>query len=104
MRVPLNLAREPFRRDRPILIASAAVCVLLVITLVFLTSTAMSERRQSGTTRVALNGVNRQLTKMRTEQARLEGAMRQPVNAVVLDRSILFNDIIRRKSISWTRI
>jgi hypothetical protein len=104
MRVPLNLAREPFRRDRPILIASAAVCVLLLITLVFLTSTALSERRQSQATRVALNAVNRQLTKMRTEQSRLEGAMRQPVNAVVLDRSILFNDIIRRKSISWTRI
>ena len=30
--------------------------------------------------------------------------MRQPANAVVLDRSLLFNDIIRRKSISWTRI
>jgi hypothetical protein len=104
MRLPLNLAREPFRRDRPMLIASAAGCVLLSMALVFLSSAALSERRESRTTRVALNAVNRQLTRMQMEQARLEGAMRQPANAVVLDRSILFNDIIRRKSISWTRI
>jgi hypothetical protein len=102
--MPLNLAREPFRRDRPILIASAAGCVILSMGLVFLSSAALSERRESRTTRVALNAVNRQLTTMQREQARLEGAMRQPTNAVVLDRSILFNDIIRRKSISWTRI
>jgi Tfp pilus assembly protein PilN len=104
MRVPLNLAREPFRRDRPMLIASAAVCILLSMGLVFLSSTALAERRESRSTRVALNAVDRQIARMQSEQARLEGGMRQPANAVVLDRSILFNDIIRRKSISWTRI
>ncbi|MGD1072216.1 MAG: hypothetical protein ABSB15_18970 [Bryobacteraceae bacterium] len=104
MRVPLNLAREPFRRDRTVLIATAAGCVTLTVTLILLSSVALSERAQSQNTRVALNAVNRQLTRMRTEQASLENAMRQPANAVVLDRSLLFNDIIRRKSISWTRI
>jgi hypothetical protein len=102
--VPLNLAREPFRHDRPMLVASAAACVILIVTLVFLSSGALSERAQSQKTRVVLNAVNRQLTRMQAEQARLESGMRQPANAVVLDRSLLFNDIIRRKSISWTRI
>jgi hypothetical protein len=88
----VNLAREPFRRDRPVLIASAAGCIVLTVTLIFLSSAALSERAQS------------QKTRMQTEQAKLENAMRQPANAVVLDRSLLFNDIIRRKSISWTRI
>jgi hypothetical protein len=104
MRVPINLAREPFRRDRPVLIASAAGCIILTVTLIFLSSAALSERAQSQKTRLTLNAVNRQLTRMQAEQAKLENAMRQPANAVVLDRSLLFNDIIRRKSISWTRI
>ena len=34
--IPINLAREPFRRDRPILVASAAVGLLLVFSLAFL--------------------------------------------------------------------
>ena len=29
MRIPINLSSEPFRRDRPMLVASAACAVLL---------------------------------------------------------------------------
>jgi Tfp pilus assembly protein PilN len=104
MRVPINLARDPFRRDRPILLASATTGLMLLITLVILTSLAIAERRQSAETRLTLNSVNRQLVRIRAEQGKLDVQMRQPANAVVLDRSILINDIIRRKSISWTRI
>ncbi len=104
MRVPLNLAREPFRRDRPVLIASVAGCVLLAVSLIVLTSIAISQRSQSQQTRATLDRVNAQLARMRAEQVRLDAQMRQPANAVVLDRSILINDIIQRKSISWTRI
>lgn len=104
MRVPINLAREPFRRDRPVLIASVAGCAVLLVLLLVLTSIAITQRQESHDTRVRLDGVNAQLSRMRAEQAKLDIQMRQPVNAVVLDRSILINDIIRRKAISWTRI
>ena len=33
MRIPVNLAREPFRRDRPLLVASALTGVLLLFSL-----------------------------------------------------------------------
>jgi hypothetical protein len=45
MRIPINLAREPFRRDRPMLVASAATAVLLLLTLAFLVSLAMQENK-----------------------------------------------------------
>ena len=51
-----------------------------------------------------LDRVNRQLATIRNEQAKLDAQMRQPGNAVVLDRSILINTLIRRKAISWTKI
>lgn len=104
MRVSINLARQPFRRDRPLLIALAFACLLLVVSLATLTSMAMTERAQTSATRVQLDRVNAQLAKMLAEQSKLDAEMRKPGNAVVLDRSILINDIIRRKSISWTRI
>jgi len=41
---PVNLATQPSRKDRPILVASGAVGVLLVATLVLLVSLALADR------------------------------------------------------------
>jgi len=38
------------------------------------------------------------------EQARLEGTLRLPMNAEVLERSLLLNTLIQHKSISWTKL
>lgn len=104
MRIPVNLAREPFRRDRANLIGSAFVAVLLAGTLILLISLTRTERAQTRDTQIALTRVNRQLTAIRNEQAKLDASMRLPGNEEVLDRSILLNTLIKRKAISWTKI
>lgn len=104
MRLPVNLSREPFRRDRSILIASAATGVLLLATLILLITLSVAERTQAREASEELARVNRQLQNIRAEQTRLDAQMRRPENEVVIDRSILINSIIRRKAISWTRI
>ena len=38
MRVPINLSSEPFRKDRPILVASGVCAVLLIALLAVLIS------------------------------------------------------------------
>jgi hypothetical protein len=104
MRIPINLARDPFRQNRPILVGSAFAALLLVAMLVFLISLSATERRETRDTQAQLNRVNRQLTAIRNEQAKLDASMRQPGNEIVLDRSVLLNTLIRRKAISWTKI
>lgn len=104
MRVPINLAREPFRRDRPILVGSAFAALLLIASLIFLISLAVTERHETRDTQAMLNRVNRQLNFIQNEQAKLDASMRLPGNEEVLDRSILLNTLIRRKAISWTKI
>ena len=104
MRLPINLAREPFRRDRALLIASGATGVLLLLTLALLVTISVTERKQAAQARTELSVVERKLQNIRAEQARLDAQMRRPENEVVIDRSILINNIIRRKAISWTRI
>jgi type IV pilus assembly protein PilN len=104
MRIPINLAREPFRRDRAVLVGSAVVAVLLAGTLALLVSIAVTERGQTRDTAAMLARTNRQLTAVHNDQTKLETAMRQPGNEVVLDRSILLNTLIQRKAISWTKI
>lgn len=104
MRMPLNLAREPFRRDRAVLVGSSAVALLLAGTLALLISLAVTERSQTRDTSAMLASTNRQLSAVQTEQAKLDKALRQPGNEIVLDRSVLLNTLIRRKAISWTKI
>lgn len=104
MRLPLNLASQPTRRDRPILIASAAVGLLLCFSLALLVSLAVSDRRAMEESRAAIARVQKQLAVVNAEQARVDARMRLPENSSVLDRSVLFNKMIRRKAISWTRI
>jgi Tfp pilus assembly protein PilN len=104
MRIPLNLSREPFRHDRPMLVGSAFAALLLMVTLGVLISLYVTERRETNDTQAVLNRVNRQLTIMRTEQAKLDSQMRQPGNEVALDRIVLLNELIKLKATSWTRI
>ena len=48
--------------------------------------------------------LNSDLRTISAEQAKLDGTLRQPMNAEVLERSLLLNSLIQRKSISWTRL
>jgi hypothetical protein len=104
MRLPLNLASQPMRRDRPMLVASAAVGVLLCISLVALIGLAITDRRSMVESRRVIARVQNQMAKLNAEQTRIDAQMRLPQNSSVLNRSVMFNELIRRKGISWTRI
>ena len=104
MRIPLNLAREPFRRDRPMLVASSATAILLLVSLAFLVTMALTERAAAKQTQAELDRAQTQRARIRAEQTRLDSQLRRPDNAIVLDRNIMINDMIRHKSISWTRL
>lgn len=104
MRIPINLASEPFRRDRSILVASAAGCIVLVLTLIGLGLSIASSRSRAAEARGIVERLNRQITALNVEQAKLDATLRQPENADVIERSLLLNTLISRKSISWTRI
>jgi len=104
IRIPINVASEPFRRDRPMLVALSAGCVVLAILLVIAISTIASQRRQAADTRVAIDRINAQLRTVAAEQGKLDTTLRKPENAEVLERSLFLNTLIERKGISWTRI
>jgi type IV pilus assembly protein PilN len=100
----INLASEPFRRNRPIVAAAVAIGVMLVALLGFEIHLILAGREQVRETRAAIDSANTQLQTINSEQSKIEGIMRQPENAAVLDNSILLNALIRRKAISWTRL
>lgn len=104
MRIPINLSSEPFRRDRPMLIASGVCAVLLAGLLMVLVTLVISERQRARDTRVAVASLNAKLRTVSAEETKLDSFLREPRNSVVLERSVLLNQLIDRKSISWTRI
>jgi type IV pilus assembly protein PilN len=104
MKIPINLASQPYRRDRPMLAASIAVSLLLAGTLGALISLIVADRAQLADVRRDVNQLSQQTRATAAEQARLDAVLRRPENAEVLERSVFLNTLLRRKGISWTRI
>jgi hypothetical protein len=102
--VPINLATEPFRRDRPMLVASAAMGLLLVLSLAFEVKTIITERQQGAEIHVIINRLNTQLRGISNEQAKIGARLRKAENAEVMERSLFLNQLIDRKAISWTKL
>ncbi|HYP08068.1 MAG TPA: hypothetical protein VER03_17685 [Bryobacteraceae bacterium] len=104
MRVGINLASEPFRRDRPLIAGSIVVGAMLVVMLAVLVYLAVSERARAAEARTAIASTQAQLNAIAKERGRLEATLRQQQNAEVLNRSVFINELLSRKGVSWTRI
>jgi len=104
MKIPINLASQPFRRDRAVLAAFVAATLILLGTLGTLITLIVADRALLADVRNDVNGLNRQIRAATIEQGRLDAVLRKPENAEVLERSVFLNALLYRKGISWTRI
>jgi type IV pilus assembly protein PilN len=104
MKVAINLASQPFRRDRPMIVASVAVSMLLVGTLAVLILLARADNEQLGDIRKEVASLRTQVSNLAKQQRDAEAVLRQPRNAEVLETSVFLNQLLYRKGISWTRI
>ncbi len=104
MRIHINLASDPFRRDRPFLVAAWVLGSVLSLLLITLIIQAFAFRDDAKEARAAVEQARQQLSVLQTEQARLEGIMRRPDSSEVIERSVFLNQLLLRKGISWTRI
>ena len=104
MKIPINLASQPFRRDRAVLAGTIALSLVLVGTLGALIALILADRAQLADVRSDVDRLNRQIRAATTEQGRLDAVLRRPENAEVLERSVFLNALLYRKGISWTRI
>ena len=84
MKIPINLASQPFRRDRAMLAASVAVCVLLTGTLGVLIWLAMADRRQLADVRADVARLNEVIRKIGAEQGQLDSVLRKPESSPVV--------------------
>lgn len=104
VRIPINLASTPFRRDRPLFVATISICALLALILFTQIGTIIAHRQQAADTRAAIDLSTAQLNRIRAEQRKFDATLARPENAEVLERSLFLNTLIERKAISWTKL
>ncbi len=104
MRIGLNLASEPFRRNRPALVGWSAGVIVLLISLLTFIGLAVTDRGVIRRDQQVAQRLTRDLAKLKTEQRKYDAEVRKPENAEVLERSVFLNQLLLRKGISWTRI
>ncbi|MGH9722690.1 MAG: hypothetical protein ACRD8O_20975 [Bryobacteraceae bacterium] len=104
MKIAINLASEPFRRDRPVIAGSFVVGALLAGLLGLLIYLSLTERTQLAETHATIDRLNASIRAVATEQEKIEAVIRRPENAEVFERSVFLNSLLTRKGISWTQI
>ena len=70
MRYPINLASEPFRRDRAMIVASSVLAGLLVLTFGLLVALIVNERHQKRDVLEATEQAEAQVAKVQAGESR----------------------------------
>ena len=104
MKIPINLASQPFRRDRAILAGAAAICVALAAALGGLIYLYAADRAESAELRREVDRLDRQTAKSGADLALLEAILRKPENSTVMEDSVFINTLLYHKGISWSRL
>lgn len=104
LRVPVNLASEPFIGTRRVVAGTVAAAVLLSTSLALLISLSLMERGHADEMQRTLARLESESRALASERASLEAVLRRPENAAVLERSLFLNELLYAKGISWTRL
>lgn len=104
VRIPINLASEPFKRNRAMLVATVLLAIILAVALAVQLSLVFKERNTAQETREAAAKAQLVLAGQRQEQARLDAILREDRNSAVIDRNLFLNALISRKAVSWTQL
>ena len=100
----INVASEPFRRERAQNAMYAGICLGLLVLFFALSGLVLHARTQAGYIRRDIDGQEIQLQTLRRQQSRYSSILARPDNADVFSRSVFLNELIARRSVSWTRV
>lgn len=100
----INLASQPFGRERAQIAALAGVCALLSVSLLVFVGLIMKERSQVSTLHRSIRAEQQQLAALDRQQNQFQSIIARPANADVFSKSVFYNELIARRAVSWTRV
>lgn len=100
----LNLASQPFRRERAQNAGYALICALLACSLAVLLILILHARSAAADLRRVIAAENRELARYQREESQFSTVLAKPENADVFSTSVFLNELIARRAVSWTRV
>lgn len=100
----INLASEPFRRERAQTATFASICILLCCSLLTLVGLILHSRSQAGDLRRQIDLQEAQLHDIQRQQSQFSAILGKPENADTFATSYFLNQLIARRGVSWTQI
>lgn len=102
MRIQINLSRQPFQNNRPLIVTTAILSTLLLLSLGVLSYLAFHERQQVADLRETVDALESRSAILAKEESTLRAEIRRGENGAVFDRSVFLNSLILPKAISWS--
>lgn len=100
----INLASQPFRRERAENAAYMLGIAVLACSLLVLLSLIAHSRSQAAGLRRVIDSENRELRQLQRKESQYSTVLSRPENADVFARSVFLNELIARRAVSWTRV
>ena len=104
MRIPINLASQPYENLRPFYLAAGVAAVLLVALSSWVAWNLRLNRNETRMLTEQNDRIENDLKSLRREQRELEVWLAKPEVREIRDRSAFLNSLILRKSLSWTQM
>jgi Tfp pilus assembly protein PilN len=98
----INLASQPFRRERAQNAILAAACALLLCSFLVLGSMILHERARAADLRRTIDTERAELGRFQRQQSQFSTVLGRPENADIFARSVFLNELIARRAVSWT--
>ncbi|MBV9266351.1 MAG: hypothetical protein JO061_09310 [Acidobacteriaceae bacterium] len=100
----INIASQPFRRERAQNAIYVGVCAALVCSFFVLTGLMLQARASAARIRETIAVQRAQLQRVQQRQSQFSRILSRPENADVFAMSVFLNELIARRSVSWTRV
>jgi type IV pilus assembly protein PilN len=104
MRVPINLASQPYENLRPFYSAAGLATVLLAVLALTVAWNVRQNRNESRRLTVQSDQLEKDMQNLNQEKRVMEQWLARPEVLEIRDRSAFLNSIIFRKSLSWTQM
>ena len=98
----INLASQPFRRERAQNAILAGVCAALLCSFLVLISLVVGERKQAAGLRRTIESERAEWQRFQREEGQFSAVLAKPENSNVFARSVFLNELIARRAVSWT--
>jgi type IV pilus assembly protein PilN len=100
----INLASQPFRRERAQNAIWVLVCIGSLCTLLVMVAFILRERALSADLHRHIEQLQAQLQKAQQEEMHFSNVVAKPENEDVFSTNVFLNELIARRSISWTHV